>query len=180
MVPVERVVTRTEYIPVERKIVHYPQTSLGAEVQTRIDAGLVTGATTVTRGATVVGGPVIGGSVVGGQVIGGSLVGGYGGALAGSTYATTGPAIVQGSNYRTQTVTTTQGPVVGGVIGGSQLIGGGQVIGGGQLIGGQVIGGSTIGGSLVGGSTYGATRGTYVTGPTYTTTEYTSGPVAVE
>jgi hypothetical protein len=33
---------------------------------------------------------------------------------------------------------------------------------------------------LVGGSSYGATRGTYVTGPTYTTTEYTSAPVAVQ
>jgi hypothetical protein len=175
MVPVERVVTRTEYIPVERKIVHYPQTSLGAEVQTRIDAGLVTGATTFTRGATVVGGPVIGGSlvggqVVGGQIIGGSAVGGYTGALAGSTYAT-GPAVVQGSNYRTQTVTTTQGPIVGGT-----TVVGGPIVGGANIVGGQVIGGSTIGGSLVGG----ATRGTYVTGPTYTTTEYTSAPVAYE
>lgn len=52
MVPVERVVTRTEYIPVERKIVHYPQTSLATEVQTRIDTGLAYGSiggTTVHR-----------------------------------------------------------------------------------------------------------------------------------
>jgi len=56
MVPVERVVTRTEYIPVERKIVHYPETPI---------------ATTTTG---IVGGGIIGGGLVSGGYIGGSTV----------------------------------------------------------------------------------------------------------
>jgi len=71
MVPVERVVTRTEYIPVERKIVHYPETPL---------------ATTATTGI-VTGGLVTGG--YGGQVVSGGYIGGATTVLpAATTYAT--------------------------------------------------------------------------------------------
>jgi len=43
MVPVERVVTRTEYIPVERKIVHYPETPIATTTTGIVGGGLVSG-----------------------------------------------------------------------------------------------------------------------------------------
>jgi len=108
-IPVERIVQRTEYIPVERKIVHYPETPLAVEYQNKINQGIsignvgrvvstgtaitttpvVTGTTYVQPSTTYVSGPISGSAVIGGQtyVSGGQVLGGT------TTYVTGGSTI---------------------------------------------------------------------------------------
>lgn len=144
-VPVERIVQRTEYIPVEKKTVRYPQAKIGEERHVVIDQREV---------------------VVGGGFVGGSVT-----TLPTQTIQTvTNPTIIQGG--RVSTVGRVS--AVGGytTLGGVSTIGGVNTIGGGvTTIGGGL---STIGGG-VGVNSIGSSNLVFPQSYQYTTAPVTSG-----